>query len=299
MQVKVKDYLLDSIRIMMKPLVRLLINQGVTHYEFSEALKEVYVDSAIRHFDEKKKINRSRVAILTGLTRKEVKNTIDRAIEVGKEPRTVSRPERVLSGWYSDPKFQGPYGLPMELPYESSVESGLPSFVELVRTYSGDMLPKGMLAELVRGGAVEEKEDGTIKVLRRDYEPGTLSHELIVRFGEIGHKFFSTAAANIEKQKEEGLRNFDRLVYAERGCTEEVLKKFDAKVKNSGQTFLEDLDTWFSTHDKFNEEGTPRKETGVYVVHYVEEPGEKTMLSELLEERGVVLQEGMESPTDK
>lgn len=282
MRETVKHYLLEAIRIMMKPLVRLLISQGVTHAELTDTLKEVYVDSAIRHFAESGKINKSRIAILTGMTRKEVRNVIDRALEIGAEKKVLSRPERVLSGWYNDPRYTGPYGVPFELPYEAP--EGQVSFIELVKTYSGDMAPKPMLAELVRGGSVIEN-DGQIKAVRRDFEPGALSSELIIRFGEIGHKFFSTAAANIEKETQGG-GYFDRLVYAEKGCTDDVISEFDEYIKEYGQTFLESIDNWISQHEKYNEPGKERKELGVYVVGYVEGAEEKTSLTELLRQRG-------------
>ena len=62
----VRDSLRRALRMMMKPLVRLLISQGVTHADFSESAKDVYVEVAIRSFCETKKINQSRVAVLTG-----------------------------------------------------------------------------------------------------------------------------------------------------------------------------------------------------------------------------------------
>ena len=78
-----KDHLRRAISLMLKPLTRLLIAQGVTHAEFAETAKEVYVETALRHFESEGKVNKSRIAILTGLTRKEVKNVIDRTIESG------------------------------------------------------------------------------------------------------------------------------------------------------------------------------------------------------------------------
>ncbi len=77
---EVKDHLRRALSLMFKPLVRLLIAQGVTHAEFSETVKEVYVETALRHFETDGKVNKSRIAILTGLTRKEVKNVIDRSL---------------------------------------------------------------------------------------------------------------------------------------------------------------------------------------------------------------------------
>ncbi len=267
---------------MMKPLVRLLINNGVTHADFADILKDVYVDSAIRHFSDNDRVNRSQIAVKTGLTRKEVKKVIDRALTDESQRRPRSRPERVLSGWHNDPNFTGPYGVPLELPYEAP--EGEKSFAQLVRVYSGDMSAKVTLDELKRGGSVEEK-DGLLRATRRYFEPRALSAELIARLGDIGHKFFSTAAANIEKTKQ-GRGYFDRRVYAEKGCTEDTILKFDAYIKEVGQEFLEELDRWLAANDDGQAAG-PRKETGLYMVHYVEAAEDKTSLSELLEERGV------------
>ena len=179
----VKEYLLQALRTMLKPLVKLFISQGVTHAEFAEAAKEVYVEIALRDFETNERVNKSRVAILTGLTRKEVKNVIDRALESGQQEKMYSRPERVLAGWYS-PDYTGPYGIPLELPYEAS-EGDEQSFVGLVKTYSGDMAPRQMLNELLRSGSVVEI-DKRYKAVSRLYEPTALSPELIVRLGEIG-----------------------------------------------------------------------------------------------------------------
>ena len=208
---QVQEHLRLALRMMLKPLIRLLISQGVSHADFSEAAKDVYVEMAIRHFDEREKVNQSRVAILTGLTRKEVKNVIDRAMTAATHGKQFSRPSRVLVGWHSDPKYTGPYGVPLEIPYESS-HKDQPCFKELVKIYSGDMAPLQMLKELIRVGAVMQLENGNYKVLRRNFEPERLSPELLERFGDVAHNFFSTAAANIEKT-EQGAGFFERVVY--------------------------------------------------------------------------------------
>ena len=85
---EVKDHLRRALSLMFKPLVRLLIAQGVTHAEFAETAKEVYVETALRHFETDGKVNKSRIAILTGLTRKEVKNVIDRALSSQVQEKT-------------------------------------------------------------------------------------------------------------------------------------------------------------------------------------------------------------------
>ena len=268
---------------MFKPLVRLLIAQGVTHAEFSETAKEVYVETALRHFETDGKVNKSRIAILTGLTRKEVKNVIDRALTSDFKEKTYSRPARVLTGWYSDPAFQGPYGIPLELPYESS-EGGDASFTELVRQYSGDMAPRQMLNQLIESGAVIEVE-GRYKAINRVYQHSQLSASSIRRLGDVGYRVFSTAAKNIDK--EEGEKHFDRMVYADDGCTDEVLALFNEYIRSRGQRFLEEIDVWFSSRRDLSKPGEERKETGLYMVHYVEDQGDYGTLQTLLNDRGI------------
>ena len=281
---EVKDHLRRALSLMFKPLVRLLIAQGVTHAEFAETAKEVYVETALRHFETDGKVNKSRIAILTGLTRKEVKNVIDRALSSQVQEKTYSRPARVLTGWYSDPAFQGPYGIPLELPYESS-ESDSPSFTELVRRYSGDMAPRQMLNQLVESGSVIEIE-GRYKAVNRAYTHSQLSEPSIKRLGEVGYRVFSTAAKNIDR-KNDADRHFDRMVYADDGCTDEVLELFDRYIRKHGQQFLEELDVWFSSRRDLNKSDKLRKETGIYMVHYVEDEGDLGTLRSLLGDRGV------------
>ncbi len=285
---EVKDHLRRALSLMFKPLVRLLIAQGVTHAEFAETAKEVYVEVALRHFEAGDRVNRSRVAILTGLTRKEVKNVIDRTLESGYQEKTYSRPERVLTGWYSDPRFQGPYGIPLELPYESG-DADSPSFVDLVKQYSGDMAPRQMLNQLLEAGSVVEVE-GRYKAIRRIFKHSTLSESLIKRLGEVGYRVFSTAAKNIDKQME-GSGYFDRMVFADDGCTNETIEEFDSYIKPRGQEFLEEIDVWFSSRKDAGEAREPRKETGIYMVHYVEDLADQGTLKSLLLERGIEQEE--------
>jgi len=289
----VKEHLRLALGMMLKPLVKLLVSQGVSHGDFSEAAKEVYVEVAIRHFDRSAKVNQSRIAILTGLTRKEVKNVIGRAIRSESYSKNFSRPSRVLAGWHSDPFFLGPYGVPLEIPYEATVDGGPPSFVDLVKTYSGDMAPRPMLKELMRIGAVVETENNTYKVLRRDFIPEALSGELVERLGEVTHNFFSTAAKNIEKKgPDDGL--FERIVFAENGVTPSTVKMFDQFVKIRGQAFLEELDNWLVAREKAEKEVPRTVQTGFGMYHYIESPEEKTTLKDLLKERGLECQDNID-----
>ena len=284
---EVKDHLRRVLSLMFKPLVRLLIAQGVTHAEFSDTAKEVYVETALRHFETDGKVNKSRVAILTGLTRKEVKNVIDRALTSSHQDKHHSRPARVLTGWYSDPRFQGPYGIPLELPYESG-EEDTASFVELVRRYSGDMAPRQMLNQLVEAGSVVDV-DGRYKAVSRIFLHAKLSPAMIQRLGSVGYRVFSSAAENIDRDSTKS-GHFDRMVFADDGCSDEVISLFSEYIMTRGQDFLEELDVWFSSRKGLNKD-RPRKQTGVYMVHYVEDKNDLGTLQALLEGRGIAVDE--------
>ena len=63
-----------ALRLLLRPLVKLLVEQGVPFGELAEVLKGVYVDVALRDFPlEGKGPTDSRVTLLTGVHRKDVK----------------------------------------------------------------------------------------------------------------------------------------------------------------------------------------------------------------------------------
>lgn len=292
----VKQNLRLALRMMLKPLVKLLIAQGVTHYDFSEASKDVFVEMAIRHFEEGERLNQSRVAVLTGLTRKEVKRVIVRAYTAEVHGKGFSRPGRILLGWHSDPVFVGPYGIPLELPYDSS--DGEPSFKALVKTYGSDMAPRQILDVLLGSGSIVETEEGTYKPLRREFQPKALSPQLLERFGDVSHNFFSTAARNLDKEtRNEAL--FERVVTAERRLSEKELAMLTEFIKQNGQAFLEKIDNWLVSLPQPKGGVENGFDTGLGMYHFVESEEDKMSLRDLLIERGLRLKDDIEAEGDQ
>jgi hypothetical protein len=286
----VKENLGRSLRMMLKPLAKLLIAQGITHREFSEAAKEAFVEVALRHFQKGENLNRSRVAIVTGLTRKEVANVISRAMAQVPQGKNFSRPGRVLHGWHNDPDYTGPYGMPLEIAYDSAKNDGEPpSFVHLVKTYSGDQSPLQMLDELLRAGAIVKLDDNTYKPVRRDFEPQSLSPKLIERFGDIGFNLFSTLAANVQK-KGQGEGIFDRAVISNQRLAESELVEFKEYLNTRGQAVLEEMDNWLTrtVSEKDENTSTQSYETGVAMLQYIIwDPSDKSTLRDFLIESGL------------
>lgn len=280
----VKEGLLAAYARLMRPLVRILLRYGVSFAEFSEVLKRVYVSIAAEDFQVPgKKMSKARIAIVTGLTRKEVQ----RLAEIDDEDFTgsksnLSRIGRVLLGWHTDPDYTGPYGVPLELPYDSPTGE---SFTTLVQTYSGDMTPRAMLEELLRVGIVVQTDGGWYKVVRREYVPESLAPDFLERFGIQIRNFIQTLEFNMLKSAP-GKGRFERTVVADNGLRRRDLPGLDAYVRQRGQAVLEDIDNWIAQQKKPDEQkGEVVVQTGIGIYHYVvQEDDEPKSLKSLLEE---------------
>ena len=262
--------LLAAYRKLLQPLVRILIRSGISFGEMAEVLKTVFVEVAGRDFDlPERKTSLSRIAIITGLTRKEVAKQQEilrsGALDVDSN---LNRVTRVLTGWHTDPTFTGPYGMPMELPFESPTSA---SFASLVRKHSGDMAPRAMLDELIRVGAIEQTSTGAFKVLVRVYIPRDFHPDALQRFGEVVRDFVNTYEFNMDKRP--GMGRFERIVFADDGLREDLMPAFDALLRTKGHKFLVELHNWISAQENTDvlKKGRRRIKTGVGLYHYVSE----------------------------
>ncbi|MGI8740642.1 MAG: DUF6502 family protein [Gammaproteobacteria bacterium] len=243
MKGNLKSHLTTACRHLLRPLVSLLLRYGMAYGEFAEVVKSVYAEVARENFTPKgDKPSDSRVAIITGLTRKEVKRLREAGIDT-KASSNVNRATRVLSGWYQDAEFTGDDGQPLPLRLEGT---GI-SFSTLVRRYSGDMPPKTMLEELHRVHAVDRADDGYIHVLSRAYLPDYDDPSGINEFGVALHDLVATIDHNLNPQRE-GALYFQRMVANER-VRVRSLPVFRRIVGERGQQLLETLDDWLNLHE--------------------------------------------------
>ena len=285
----VKAGLLAAFRVMLRPLVRILLRHGISFAEFAEIVKAVYVEIAVTDFRvEGKRGTKSRIAVITGLTRKEVSRVVESARQdSGESKSNLNRVARVLAGWHTDPDFIGPYGMPLEIRYEEGGLSAV-NFSTLVRRYSGDMSPRSMLDELMRVGAVVETEPGWLKVLRRVYEPQTLAMDNFERVGEVVKNFVDTVDFNLQK-KETGAGRFERIVYSPEGIRDKDFPKFRAYVNERCQALLEEIDNWIARLDLPDKAATKDvTHTGIGIYHYIERRDDKESFKRKLESEGLL-----------
>ncbi len=256
----------------LRPLARLLLRNGIGYGEFSELVKQAFVASALEDFSEgQRKATDSRAAVLTGLTRKEVKRLREQSASQSDAPvpaSATSRAARVVSGWVQDREFQDAEGAPAMLSFD-----GPNSFSELVRRYSGDMTPRAVLDELVRVGVVEP---GDRLVLRkRAYIPSGDDDAMLAIFGEDVSDLIATIDHNLVQGPDRAPLYQRTLSYD--NIPPEVMEQWRRYAARHSQQLLETLDEWLAPYDQDvagkgdRTKATGRVRTGVSVF-YFEEP---------------------------
>lgn len=192
----------------LRPLAAMLLRFGIGYREFAEVAKAAFVDAATAEFGVRgRPTNISRVAAMTGLTRKEVRRL--RALAAAGTttgPGTV--PADVLHRWHTDPRYLALPGVPLELPFEGPG----PSFVGLVRECASDLPAGAIRAELVRIGAVEEAPAGALRTVRREVVPGSALDAMLEGFATGLRPVTLTVAWNTAVAGVGGRRRFQRSV---------------------------------------------------------------------------------------
>jgi Family of unknown function (DUF6502) len=177
MQDSTQRQILNALLQLLRPLVRALLRAGIGHREFAEVSKAAFVDVATKDYGLRgRPTNISRVAVMTGLTRKEVRRLRDKSA-AGEETVVMrSAPMAViLHRWYTENEFSDDAGNPLPLPFDGA----RPSFAQLVRKFGGDIPPGAMRTELKRIGAIIENDDGYLVAQKRNVS-GLDEHERLL-----------------------------------------------------------------------------------------------------------------------
>jgi len=271
---------------LLKPLVRILLRNGVPYGAFSDLTKRVYVDVARDEFGvDGRKQTDSRVSVITGLTRKEVARIkkID-APDDSVAEQEYNRAARVISGWLRDTRYTAADGMPMVLPFDGNGKSNGTingngngaSFSELVKTYSGDMTARSILDELLRVGAVERDQDGKIRLLVSAYVPKgsdagklhILGSDVALLIGTIDHNLHNTT----EQPRFQRKVAYDNL-------PAEALPQLRKLTNEYSQAMLQEIDRYLAQQDRDvhpDVQGTGRKNAGIGIYYFEEDlPQEK------------------------
>lgn len=267
--VHVNTVLSSAIARLLRPIVRILLANGLSYDAFADIAKRTYVEIGMREFAiAGKKQSISRISILTGLSRKEVQRVLqDQTPLEATTNEHYNRAARVIAGWIRDSDFTEANRQPKALP----VDGAPASFSELVRRYSGDMPARAVLDELLRVGAVERLGDQRIQLVARAYVPRKSGLDKLGILGTDVADLIHTIDHNLELGPTEPY--FQRKVMYD-NLPSEALPEFRALTADRAQELLEHLDTWLAGRDRdVNPDinGTGRMRAGVGIYYFQED----------------------------
>ena len=268
MDEKVTRTIAAAIARLLRPIVMFLLRNGVPYQTFADIAKRLYVDLATENFAiPGRKQSKSRVAILTGLSRREVLRV--KRLPNQDDPEAldrINRAARVIAGWLRDRDFSDETGQPTDLP----LEEGDVSFRQLVKRYSGDAPVRAVLDELMRVGIVERTPEGTVRLLERSYIPKAGVIEKIAILGRDTSDLVSTIDHNICHPDAPFFQrrvNYDNL-------PSEALPELKDLAAEQSQALLERMDRSMSERDRdVNPKvvGTGRKRAVVGIYYFEED----------------------------
>ncbi len=260
-----KQLLMQMCAAFMRPIVRILLRAGMTYAEFERIAKLTFVDVASGEFGKRgRPANVSRVAIITGLSRRAVQQ--QRAVinsGAWASPGDGEKPfwspaTRVLTAWHRDPEFAEADGTPRPLPRRG--EQG--SFEALLKRYAGDIPHGAMTSELERVGAIAADGD-RVRAVSRSYVSSDQNDEVLNMVGTFLHDFASTVDFNLQLGASEKPW-FQRIAYTTE-LKPSALKVLRRLVSRDGQALLEKIDAWMTDHEVADEAEAPvRAGVGVY-----------------------------------
>ncbi len=278
METQIKKALFSAVIRILRSLVRIFLRNGLPFGVFAELARWVYVDVAHKEFGiAGRKQTDSRVSILTGMSRKEVRRL--RLMEQPQDKMAIdryNRAARVIAGWRRDKKFHDKSGSPKSL----SLGDGSPSFNDLVQTYSGDVPTRAILDELLKVKAVKKIRGNRIRLMSKAYLPVGDTAKM--------HNILGTDVALLINTIDHNTRSDEGGTWIQRkvaydNVPVEAVEDLRRLGNQEGQRLLEKLDRKFASQDRDlnpDVQGSGRKYVGVGIYYFEHDTDEGSIDSE-------------------
>jgi hypothetical protein len=268
----IQDALVHAAAAALRPFVRRLLAAGVPFGRVEARLRELFVEVAERELAQPGATpNDSRVSILTGINRKEVRRIRGRDREAA--PRTFSRNliASLISRWVGDPRTTDAAGHPLPLPYDA--RRG-PSFVALARKTTVDLHPRALLDVLISAGAAVLGEGDVVALTRTAYVPQRGRSEALAMLADDPPELIETMLHNVLGEGAEP-RLQQKLAYDNIGS--DGLARLRAALRREANRLLERSNAVLLRHDR---DRSPRAPSGerTYAgigVYYFEAPQQR------------------------
>jgi len=258
----------------LRPIVRRLLASGVPFGVLETRLRELVVEVAESDLAiAGRRQTDSRIALVTGINRKEVRRMRARASQPVEHVPSFGRNQAatLVSRWRADPRATDRNGRPKPIPYKASRG---PSFVKLAEQVTVDLPARAILDELVRSGAAEMRKDGYVVLKSDAYVPRLGRREKLAMLAEDPADLVETMLCNIFDELGEP-RLQRRVSYDNIGA--DGVARLRRRLRSVSEGFLRRIDRLIATYDRDRNPRAPGGDRHVagLGVYYFESPQER------------------------
>jgi hypothetical protein len=254
----------QAIRHVLRPLVRMMVSSGVAYPFVADLLKELFVEVANREFrlgDQKP--TDSRISLITGVHRKDVRRLRESGpSRDGRVPDSISFGSQLVAAWLGNERFMDEHGQPRPLQRMHNAGNEV-SLEELVASRSKDIRSRVVLDEWLRLGIVHMDDKDRVVLNTEAFVPSTGLEEKLHFFAHNLHDHAATATANLLGDRPAQL---ERSVFYD-GLVEASINLLDRRAQQLGTKLLKDLNRSameFEANDATSSEPRRRFTCGVY-----------------------------------
>lgn len=257
--------LMKAVRMLCTPLIRLLIEKSITFPQLRDLLKEIYVEVAEKDFSlDDKKPSDSRIFVLTGIHRKDIKRIRQQdQHEYSSVTTSASLSGEIIARWMSMPEFLDDKGKAKALLKNSKDDEA--DFEALVSSVNKDVRPKVILEEWLRLDIVRLKDDHIV-LNKSAFVSSKAFNDMAYYLGHNVHDHMASCVNNILNEDEPML---ERSVYYAH-LTKDSINKLKAISDKKSDELLRQLNKQaikFYDADKQKDEAIYRMRLGVYWHH--------------------------------
>jgi hypothetical protein len=222
----------------------MVLGAGISYRQFEQLAKRAFVEEALGEPDIRgRTMNTSRVAVRTGMSRKEVARVRQELATntLSDETYQVGRPARALQLWHSEPEFLDESGAPLDLSFDDQE----PSFTTLVKRVGGDVPAGAVRAELLAAGGMIELPNGRLRAQKRFYVPAEFGEDLVVGFAFIVSPMLETLSHNLANP---ATAYIQRVAYSDHVPVRQV-SAFRTFGHTQAGEFMHSMDQWLAAHE--------------------------------------------------
>ncbi len=226
--------LVAALRRVLRPLIRMMLSHGIRFQTFCDLVKSTYIQVAEVEFAiENKAQTDSRISLLTGVHRRDVKRLRSESLAASSLSLQASLSAQLLAKWSGRSESLDSQGVPLPLPRLAS-KGGENSFEALVQSISKDFRARVVLDEWLRQGIATLDEEDYVHLAPDAFVSPQGMEEKAFYFGQNIHDHLAATVHNLSGESPPLL---ERCVYYDKLTTESI-KEYERIARTAGMRAL-------------------------------------------------------------